>query len=167
MSTTSAPSKFHVLRTIKFGGTEHKTFEDFRGALKEARCHINDWAYDILGSPDFTAATEESEVDLVAVSVAELGFQNGASRSDIYMRALELGLELCPPEVGPQLCLQYKAQPMDEWLLIGMEPIAGSGGSLGVFYVGHDGRSLWLYGCNSSFDNFWDISGLWVFVRPK
>jgi len=47
----------------------------------------------------------------------------------IYAAAKERGLELCPAEVGPQLRLQYQDQ-LDEWLVIGMEPILGPDGTL-------------------------------------
>ena len=112
--------KFNVWKTINLG-TGLKTTDDFRKALKGRGFNIGNWADDILGKPAFTAAAEATEVDLVKVTVAELGFKKGARRDQIYERAKELGLELCAPEVGPQLRLQYQDQPNGEWLLIGME----------------------------------------------
>jgi len=91
---------FPVWKTIKLG-TGLKTADDFREALKDGGFRIGDWANDILGKPAFKAAVEETEIDLVVVSVAELGFKKGATREDIYKRAQELGLEVCPSEVGP------------------------------------------------------------------
>src|SRR5581483_3717379 len=97
--STASPvhSQFPVWRTIQIG-TGLKTANDFRRALTSAGYRIGTWANDILGR--FTPATEEKKLDLVAVSVAELGFANGATLRDIYARAKELGLELCPAEVG-------------------------------------------------------------------
>src|SRR3989344_4293612 len=92
---------FHVWKTIKLG-TGLKTADDFRQALKQAGREIGQWANDILGKPAFIASETETEVDLVNVSVAELGFEQGATRKNIYDEAIELGLELCPNEVGPQ-----------------------------------------------------------------
>ncbi|MBI4123031.1 MAG: hypothetical protein HY458_01550 [Parcubacteria group bacterium] len=159
---------FPVWKTLKLG-IELKTADDFRRALRGASYRIGDWADALLGQPAFTAAAEETELDLVVVSVAELGFRNGAKRSDIYARVQELGLELCPAEVGPQLRLQYKDQPMGEWLLIGMEPIADSDsdGFLGVFGVARREDGLWLRGDDGDPDGFWGGVFRWVFVRRK
>ncbi len=159
-------AKFPIWRTLKLG-TGHQTADDFRKVIKKANCKISDWANDILGKPDFTASTEEQEVELVVASVAELGFPNGATREKIYAKAKELGLDLCPAEVGPQLRLQYKDQPMNEWLLIGMEPITDSVGSLEVFYVERDGGGRWLSSYCDGADGVWHGAYRWVFVRRK
>lgn len=152
-------------RTIKLG-TGLKTADEFRKAIKKAVMRIGDWGNDILGKPAFTASPEEVEVELVVASVAELGFKDGATRKDIYTRAQELGLDLCPPEVGPQLRLQYKDQPKGEWLIIAMEPISGSDGLLRVFRVEHDGGVLWLLGYYGRPGCFWS-GHRFVFVRRK
>jgi hypothetical protein len=149
-------------------GTGLKDADDFRKALKEADCNISDCGNDILGKPAFMVAPKETEIELVVVSVAELGFKDGATRADIYKRAQELGLDLCPNEVGPQLRLQYKDQSKGEWLLIGMEPIATSVGDLYVFSVkrNDDGRQ-WLSANGGNPGNVWRAVGRWVFLRRK
>lgn len=153
-------------KTIKLG-TGFKNADDFRKAIKDCGMQIGDWANDMLGKPTFTAVTEATEVDLVKVTVGELGFKDGARRDQIYDRAKELGLELCPPEVGPQLRLQYKDQSLNEWILIGMEPIRDSDGDLNVFCVGHGDGGIWLGGYCDSPDDVWYADNRWVFVRPR
>ena len=157
---------FRVFKTIKLG-TGLKTADDFSRALNENGCKVGEWAKDILGKPEFTAALKETEIDLVAILVAELGFKQGATRQDIYERAQELGLALCPAEVGPQLRLQYKDQPKGEWLLIAMDPIAGSHGSPSVFGVAHDDEGLWLYGYYGNPEHDWSADDRWAFARRK
>jgi hypothetical protein len=157
---------FPVWKTVKLG-TNLKTADDFRSAIKQAKMKIGDWGNDILGNPAFTVSETEMNVDLVNVSVADLGFKDGAYRRDIIAKALSLGLELCPAEVGPALRLQYADQPKGEWLVIGMEPITASDGNLGVFDVGHGYGERWLNGHNGNSDNFWDAVGRFVFVRPS
>ena len=154
-----------VWKTIKLG-TGLKTADDFRRALKDDGFNISDWASDILGKPAFKAADEDTEVDLVKVTVAELGFKNGARHNQIYERAKELGLGLCPPEVGPQLRLQYQDQPNGEWILVAMEPIVDSDGNPKLFVVGHDDSGLWLDSRWGSPNCFWGAGRRWVFCRP-
>ena len=153
-------------KTIKLG-TGIKDANGFRQAIKNAEMRISDWANDIIGKPEFVVIAGEMEVDLVKVTVGELGFKDGARRDQIYDRVKELGLEICPPEVGPQLRLQYKDQPLDEWILIGMEPIRSSGGVLGVFGVEHNDVGFWLGGDYGGPDDVWRTDCQWVFVRPR
>ena len=58
----------------------------------------------------------------------QLGFPNGATLKEIYAKAKDLGLELCPAEVGPLLRLNYPDQPNGEYLRIAMETINDSDG---------------------------------------
>ena len=158
--------EYVIWKTIRIG-VGSKNADEFCAALKAAGCRFGDWANDILGKPAFTVADQELDLDLVVMSVAELGFKNSAKRSEIYARARELGLDLCPAEVGPQLCLIYKDQPLNEWLLIAMEPITDSGGDLSVFGVARDGRGLWLDGSSGHPGGVWNANDRWVFVRRK
>ncbi len=157
---------FPTWKTITLG-TGLKTADEFREALNNNGFHIGDWGNDILGNPAFKASKTGMQIDLVNVSVADLGFKGGATRKDIYERAIGMGLQLCPNEVGPQLRLQYKDQPKDEWLLIAMEPITNSDGILRVFDVEHNGYGLWLYGYHANSDLFWYGLTRWVFSRRK
>lgn len=171
---------FPVWKTIKIGTL--KTAVDFRKALKKSGIWTNFWAMYMLRKPGFTTSEAEMELDLVVVTVADLMFgsgmwreftlSSGAHHRDIIAKALELGLELCPAEVGPQLRLQYTDQPKGEQLIIGMESITGSDGYSRVFHVNHDKDGHWsvgrlLFGALSRDDYFWDRHYKFVFVRPR
>lgn len=123
-----------IWKTIRLG--VHKNADEYRKAIKTVGGKISDWANDILGKPAFTVADQPMDIDLVVVTVAELGFPKGAIRADIYKRAAEFGLEPCPAEAGPALREQYMDQPNDEWLRIAMKPIVGSNGDPRIFSVG-------------------------------
>jgi hypothetical protein len=52
-----------------------------------------------------------------------------------YARAVALGFELCPGEVGPALRLNYVDQPPGDFLHIAMKPVAKYNGALINFTV--------------------------------
>ncbi|MBI4692031.1 MAG: hypothetical protein HY773_01110 [Candidatus Terrybacteria bacterium] len=103
-------SSFPVWKTVTLG--IHKSVDEYRKALEANGFKIGNWGDDILGKSAFTVSSEETEVELVKMTVAELGFKDSATRKDIYERAIEFGLKLCPNEVGPALRLQYTDQPI-------------------------------------------------------
>ncbi len=154
---------FPTWKTIALG--IHKSADEYRKALKVNGFKIGDWANDILGKPAFTASDTETEIELVKMTVAELGFKEGTTRKDVYERAIELGLKLCPNEVGPALRLQYTDQPMGEWLLIAMDSITDSNGNLDVFHTERNSDGLGLYGSIGYYDYRWGADSQWVFSR--
>jgi hypothetical protein len=107
-------------------------------------------------------------VGLVAVSVAELGFQTDtASLADIYARARQLGFGLAAAEVAPQLRLQYFDQPIGEFLVIGMEPIKTWTGDPVILTVANGGAGLILVGQDGSADAQISVASRFLFVRPN
>ncbi len=152
--------------TIKLG--RQKSVEEIRQALKASGNNIGDWANDILGKPVFTVSETEQDVELVNVSVEELGFKQSACYADICKRALELGLDLCPAEVGPQLRLQYKDQPRGTYVVVAMNAITDSDGCLGVFSVGrYDDGDQYLNAIYGSVGDIWHANDRFVFLRRK
>jgi hypothetical protein len=167
MNTVLGKQEFKTWKTIKLG-TGLQTAGDFRKAIKSAGMKINGWANDVLGAPAFTVAESEMEVELVVCSVAELGFKDGAIYKDIYVRAQELGLNLCPPEVGPQLRLQYTDQPKGEYLSIVMESVAKlKNDGLSRFTVKHLGYGRQLTAFHGLPDVSYSADSLLVFLRSK
>jgi hypothetical protein len=135
--------------------------------LKERGINVGDWVADMMKQDAFTVAQKEEQIDLVNVSVAELGFDKATRYDAICARAKERGLELCPPEVGPQLRLQYLDQPLGEWIRVAMEAIRDSGGLLRVFSVGHRDDGLWLSSFYGKPDSLWFPGYRFVFRARK
>ena len=141
-----------VWKTITLGAFANSFA--LRNALDAAGCGIGDLAEEILARPAFTLASSKTEVDLVAVSAADLGLAvESTSLKDIYSRAEKLGLSLAPAEVGPELRLQYFKQPTGEFLNIGMRPITTWNGDLVIFTVANGGAGLILIGKNAGAEN--------------
>jgi len=137
------------------------------GTATPLPCTLGDSAAEMIGRPAFALAGARTEASLVVLSVTELGFEgNLAPVADIHARARQLGLELCPAEIGPQLRLQYLNQPVGEFLRIAMEPIATYGGDLIDLTVANDGASLLLVGGDANAAAIVHASVRFVFMRP-
>ena len=156
-------TNFTTWKTIKLG--THPTIEAITTTLEADGFKIGTYARQILAKTRL--ALKETEIELVRVSVTDLGFTRAASRKVIYERALSLGLVLCPAEVGPQLRRQYADQPYGDWFLVAMEPIADSARGLDVFGVRGGGGGQWLDVFSGHPDREWDPERQWVFARNK
>ncbi|MSU56520.1 MAG: hypothetical protein EXS51_04435 [Candidatus Taylorbacteria bacterium] len=143
---TSFPEGRIERRTLEIGG---KTPQEYEAELTKAGFKIAEDEKQILAK--IKPSKERHETGTVRLTVRDLGFTSAALYDAICARAKELGLELCPPEVGPELRLVIKEQAMNDWEVIAMEPITGSGGGLVIFTVGM-GR---LGACGASPDVPW------------
>ena len=110
--TVSTVSETRIWKTITVGGSNG--VNAVRVAVETAPCPmlIGDDADEVLGRPAFPFGRKPVELDLVVVSVFELGLGDQASRNDVelastvdvslrdvYVRAVALGFELCPPRL--------------------------------------------------------------------
>ena len=154
-----------VWKTITVG-TFANSFA-LRNALDAAGCGIGDSAGEILARPAFTVSATKTDVELMAVSAAELGFQTDTvSLADIYARARQLGFGLAAAEVAPQLRLQYFDQPIGEFL-IAMEPIKTWQGKPVILTVANGGAGLVLIGQDGSADAEIPVASRFLFMRPN
>lgn len=116
------------------GGTSKDELEK---ELKRKTIYISDHAQDLLQSKEFTVSKTKEHLNLIRLTVKDLGFPNGATTEEIYTKAKELGLELCPAETGPQLRLQYTDQPLNERFYVGMKQILDRQSVPRVFFLFH------------------------------
>ena len=155
-----------VWQTITLG--TYKGVDAYRDVMDSAGIKIRDSANEILARPAFPYARVKTEVELVLLSASELGVETESSLSDVYKRAKQVGLELCPAEVGPQLRLHYRNQPLGEALVyIAMEPIAAYGGDPTILALVNFGSGLELMGVNRRPESMVLRSSRFVFVLPK
>lgn len=131
-------------------------------ALKGKNMYLSDWGKDILYKTEFSKEIQKYE--LVCFTVRQLGFPDEPTTDEIYKKAEDLGLELCPAEVGPHLCLQYSGK---EWMLIAMKQITDRHGDPYVFYLCAYDEHLLLDGHNVKPDYRWRGSSLCVFRLRK
>ncbi len=126
---------------LEIGG---KTKVELVAELKARGIKIYDYAQDMLDSPEFATQSNPEQIDLVRLKVRDFGFPNGATTEQIYAKAEEFGLELCPAEVGPHQRLKDLDQPLAAWYRIAMKQISGRNGLPSVFDLGHNDVRLWL-----------------------
>jgi hypothetical protein len=113
----------------------------------EDKIYISSYARSMLQKPEFTVINKPAKITLIRLKIQDLGFRYSPTADQLYSRAKKLGLELCPPEIGPHLRLNYqevfrREQPKDEYLFIGMKKIVDSYGNLRVFHVCHNDDDL-------------------------
>ena len=113
--------------TITLG--THRSGADLLDTLIEEKCRVSLWSTQALENPDFPVAAAEITVDIVVVSMLEMGFAESefATLDTIYDRAKQMGLETCPVETAAQLRLQFLDQP--DWT---------TEERLGFFFVGSE-----------------------------
>lgn len=135
------------------------------------------YAERMMKSPDFAASIKErlknlESINLVRLKVRDLGFTKNPTTDELYERAEEFGLELCPAETGPHLRLKYeevfgRVQPMNEHLLIAMRQITVLEGSLHAFMVRRPSDGMWLDIAWAEPTRDWDPDDEFVFRLRK
>ncbi|MEH2500419.1 uncharacterized protein YjiS (DUF1127 family) [Bradyrhizobium sp. AZCC 1678] len=147
------------------------TFSDsfaLRDALNAAGCGVGGTAEEVLARPAFSLSATRTDVELLAVSAAELGFQaETVSLGQIYARAQQLGFALAAAEIGPQLRLQYFDQPIGEFLIIAMEPIKTWKGEPVILTVANGGAGLILIAQDGRIDAEIFVGSRLLFVRSN
>jgi predicted peroxiredoxin len=158
----SFPDKKIFKKTIELSV---KSSEEYTKELTEQGFKIYSYAQDMLNKLE--SLKQKEKIDLVLFSVEQLGFPKGATLQQIYDKAKEFGLELCPPQVGPELRLNYKDQPMDEYLVIAMNSIDDRDGYPKLFYVNHYSDGEWLDSYRGDLGFEWRGGNRFVFRLRK
>jgi hypothetical protein len=159
----SFPDKKIFRKTIEL---TPKTPEQYSRELIDAGNQMSTYVGQMLNKIEPLQTLEP--INLVSFTVGQLGFPNGATLQDIYTKAESLGLELCPPQVGTELRLQYTDQPNGEYLTIAMNPITDAGGNPRLFYVGQDDSKSWLsYNDGGRLSREWGSDRRFVFRSRK
>lgn len=162
MHTLSNPSHpFPIWRRVQLG--TFNSLDELKAHLADTGSRIDDWgAVDLLSSPIFASPRSSGfvfhnpkaeSISLCLVATTDLGFapDDPVTFATFCGRAMECGLSICPPEVGPQLRIQYLDQPRGEWVYIAMDPITDLLGFPDIFALEHDKTSgnLWLKGADA------------------
>lgn len=164
-----------VTREVAIGGL---TRAELHARLLENGMRLNESAETLFASELFTTEGVARTLTTVELTVADLGFDQGATTAEIFTRAEEVGLSLCPMELAAHLRLQYLDQPEGFWGQPLTEHQAPSG-SITVmspmlspkdefpkgFYLRRIKGELWLRGYRAGAEHVWSAGDHLLFGR--
>lgn len=158
---------FPIWRTVQVGGksrTKVITELDAKGIK------MTDWVREAIYRT-VVFSRRPRDIQLVRVSVADLGFKIDATTKQIWARAWNLGLQLCPAEVAPFLCLSENHHLEHGGYIFAMESICIPGDETyqPLFQFIHDDEGQWLIDDESqcTTNEPWAPSLHLVFVAPE
>ena len=141
-----------------------QTKDELEEEMKAKDIKISNYAQSLLDNSDFKTQPNVENLNLIRLTVKDLEFSNYATTEQIYQKAQELGLDLCPAEVGPHLQLSYSGS---DWMLIAMKQITDRDGDPRVFNLHRPGGDLWLHGYDAHPQRMWYSSLPFVFCSRK
>lgn len=166
-----------IQRRVEIG---HFTKLQLIQKLNDHSVMMNAYANRIFTDDKFTTSDIAYSVNTVELTVRDIGFPEGANIIQIYKRAEEVGLYLCPLETGPYLRLQYLDQ---EEGYIGKPSFQHQApyGSITIaskklyedddfpkgFYLRKIDGVLWLRGYICGYDNVWTPDDHFIFLQNK
>jgi len=151
---TSFPEGKVVRQSVVAGG---KSGMEYEQALTERGINIHYQGKVLLQSKGFVTLARPERIDLVHLPVGTFGFISYPTTAELFIKAKELGLEMCPPEVGPALRLIYQDPSPYEWTSIAMDRIEDPYGYWRMFSLDRDDKGLVL---QASWENPSDLRSL-------
>ena len=165
-----------VERTVRVGGMNKR---ELLVELQRNGIQLNAYAQDLFAHSGFTTAPVTSDLATVELAVRSLGYARGATLAQLHERAAELGLGLCPLELGPQLRLHFLDQPEGHLghpasshqappgsLTVASRPLTDDYETPKGFYLRRIDGVLWLRGYRCAPDDLWSPGDRLVFCRP-
>ncbi|MBI1311855.1 helicase [bacterium] len=157
------PDCLATVRRINFGGSTKSEL------LREFQKHSV--SMNAQGETLFTALPETHaetyRLETIELTARQLGYPDGAMSAELFGRAAELGLSLCPLELAPYFRLQYLDQPAGFWITIASPRPTDRGETPTGFYLRRLDDGLWLRGYTADPEHVWDADDHFVFCRQS
>lgn len=134
--------------------------------LADKQINVSGYALDMLKSANFITLPNTENLWTVRLKVQDLA-RRTPTTDEVYARAAELGLGLCPAELGVYQRLKDTNQPVGGWYWIAMKQIADRHGHPDVFMLGRLGDGLWLDGLWANPSSEWHPEDGFVFGFRK
>jgi hypothetical protein len=166
-----------VTRVVEIGGLAKS---ELIQQLQQFSILINEYAERLLADDKFTTSDTKYSIQTVELTVGNLGFPDGATTDQIFNRASELGLELCPIELGPYLRMEYLDQP-EGYTGDPLQRYQAPSGSITIaseiltedndfpkgFYLRRINGELWLRGYRADHLHVWNPGDHFIFCKSK
>lgn len=160
-------------RIVEVGGL---TKSQLINKMQQQNIRMNGLGKILFAADSFTTSSHPYVVKTVELSVQDIGLPEGGALTEIYRKANQLGLELCPLEVGPFLRLDYLNQP--EGFLDNQRQNQAPNGSLTIaskiltkddnfpkgFYLRRIDDELWLRGYICDDQHVWNSDDRFIFI---
>lgn len=164
-------------RTIEVGGL---TKSELLQKLRTHSIMLNEYAEKIFSDDKFTTSEKSFDLKTVELTVKDFGFSEGATMPQLFNRARELGLNLCPLELGPHLRLKYLDQQEGNAVNVTTQNHAPSG-SVTIaseilseddhfpkgFYLRNIDGVLWLRGYVTDDLHVWNLEDRFIFCQSE
>ncbi|GGI10828.1 helicase [Gottfriedia solisilvae] len=165
-----------ITRSVEVGGL---TKSQLIMKLQENSILLNEYGELLLANEKFTTSDTKYSLETVELTVSNLGFFFGATTAQIFKRASELGLGLCPPELGPYLRLEYLDQPEGNFgssmqhqapsgsITIASEVLTEDEDFPKGFYLRRINGELWLRGYRADHLHVWNPGDHFIFCQTN
>jgi hypothetical protein len=164
-----------VPNVVRLGGVEKPALLQ---GLRAHKIQLNRAADMLFEDHRFVPLDQRHVVEIAMVSVAEVGFSEGATYAKLVARALESGLVECPLELGPHLRIQFLDQSEGAAALtathgrvppgaitVASSPLDERDETPKGFYLRRIDGVLWLRGYWSWPGHVWSPEDILVFAR--
>lgn len=166
-----------IIRTVEVGGL---TKSQLIQKLQQCSILMNEYGERLFADDKFTTSDIKYSLKTVELSVGDLGFPEGATMAQIFKKARDLDLELCPLELGPYLRLGYLDQPED-YSEKSLRQHQAPSGSITIaseiptededfpkgFYLRRINGVLWLRGYRADHLHVWNPDDHFIFCQTK
>jgi hypothetical protein len=166
-----------ITRTVEVGGL---TKLQLIQKLQQYSILMNEYGERLLADDKFTTSDTKYSLQTVELNVGGIGFPDGATTAQIFKRAIELGLELCPLELGPHLRLEFLNQP-EGYSGNTLQRHQAPSGSITIaseiltedddfpkgFYLRRINGVLWLRGYIADHLHVWNPDDHFIFCQTK
>ncbi len=162
-------------RHVQVGGANKR---ELLSRLHETNIQLNPLALTLFADDRFTTTGHRATINITVIAIGELGFDAGATFSQIVARAANTGLEPCPLELAPHLRLQFANQPEGfigqpvsqncappGAITVASAPLSPDDEFLKGFYLRRIEGVLWLRGYRSWYGHVWSPSDRFVFAQ--